>query len=95
MERFTLVAFSLFILAGIGHGSQASLCCPEGQRIVYKRQGVYACSNPETEDKSPLSLKCDNPGHLLQQPGINLIVDDVGDLYVQMKNRELSYIRNR
>lgn len=95
MERFTFVALLLFVFAGIGDASQKSLCCPEGQRILYKKQGLYSCSHPETEATSPISLKCDKAGHLMEQPGMNLVVDEDGDLYVQIKNREISYIRNK
>lgn len=93
MERFLVAFFLIFV--GIGHASQEPLCCSGGEPVLFRRQGVYSCWNSKTDTTSPISLKCDNPGHLPQGDGLNLIVDENGDLSVQMKNREISYIRNK
>lgn len=94
MERL-LVSLLLLIFVTIGHASQAPQCCPGGQPVLYKRQGVYSCWDSETNAVWPISLKCNNIGHLPQGNGLNLVVDQNGDLNVQMKNREISHVRNR
>lgn len=94
MERF-LVAFLLAIFVGIGHATQTPLCCPEGQPILIKKQGIYSCWDSKNDTTWPITLECDNPGHLPQGDGLNLVVDENGDLNVEMKNREISFIRNK
>lgn len=94
MER-VLVAYLLLILAGIGYASQTPLCCPGGEPVLLRRPGVYHCWDSKNDVKWPISLKCDNPGHLPQGDGLGLVVDQDGNLNVQMKNRDISYQRNK
>lgn len=94
MER-VLVACLLFIFAGIGHASQTPLCCPGGEPVLFRRQGVYQCWDSRADTTWPISLKCANPAHLPQGDGLSLLVDPDGDLKVQMKNREIFYQRNK
>lgn len=94
MERF-LVAYLLVAIVGVGYASQTPLCCPGGQPVLIKKAGVYSCWDSKTDATWPISLKCDNFGHLSQGDGLDLVVDQEGDLNVLMKNREISFERNK